>query len=77
MEQENVDQRRRQQHQSKRHDKAGLKQGETILVSAGEGGVAVAAIQLAKVAGARVITTIGSKEEAERTMELGADLAIN
>jgi NADPH:quinone reductase-like Zn-dependent oxidoreductase len=59
------------------HAKAAIKSGETALVSAGGGGVGVAAIQLAKLAGARVLTTVGSKEKAERTRALGADLAIN
>lgn len=59
------------------HYKAGLRTGETVLVTAGGGGVGVAAIQLAKVAGARVITTVGSQDKAERTRELGADVAIN
>jgi NADPH:quinone reductase-like Zn-dependent oxidoreductase len=59
------------------HHKAAVKAGETVLVSAGGGGVGVAAIQLAKIAGARVITTVGSQEKAARTRELGADVAIN
>jgi NADPH:quinone reductase len=59
------------------HRKAALKAGETVLVSAGGGGVGVAAIQLAKLAGARVFTTVGSDEKAARTRELGADVAIN
>src|SRR5216684_8175079 len=59
------------------HHKAVLKAGETVLISAGGGGVGVAAIQLAKVAGARVLTTVGSWEKADRTRTLGADLAIN
>lgn len=59
------------------HHKAALKAGETVLVSAGGGGVGVAAIQLAKMAGARVITTVGSQEKAERTRTLGADVAVN
>jgi NADPH:quinone reductase len=59
------------------HHKAALKSGETVLVSAGGGGVGVAAIQLAKLAGARVLTTVGSPEKAERTRALGADVAIN
>ncbi len=59
------------------HHKAALKAGETVLVSAGGGGVGVAAIQLAKLAGARVITTVGSADKAARTKELGADVAIN
>jgi len=59
------------------HHKAAIKTGETVLVSAGGGGVGVAAIQLAKIAGARVITTVGSAEKVARTRELGADVAIN
>jgi NADPH:quinone reductase-like Zn-dependent oxidoreductase len=59
------------------YHKAQLRPGETVLVSAGGGGVGVAAIQLAKVTHARVLTTVGSREKAERTRELGADVAIN
>ena len=59
------------------HNKAVVKAGETVLVSAGGGGVGVAAIQLAKVAGARVLTTVGSQEKADRIRTLGADAAIN
>jgi NADPH2:quinone reductase len=59
------------------HHKAKLKAGETVLISAGGGGVGVAAIQLAKLAGARVLTTVGSAEKVARTRELGADVSIN
>lgn len=59
------------------HHKAKITAGETVLISAGGGGVGVAAIQLAKLAGARVLTTVGSAEKAARTCELGADVAIN
>lgn len=59
------------------HHRAAIKSGETALISAGGGGVGVAAIQLAKIAGARVFTTVGSAEKAARTRELGADVAIN
>ncbi len=59
------------------HYKAKLQPGETVLVSAGGGGVGVAAIQLGKAAGARVITTVGSAEKAERALGLGADIALN
>jgi NADPH:quinone reductase len=59
------------------HNKAVVKSGETVLVSAGGGGVGVAAIQLARLAGARVITTVGSKEKAERVSALGAHVAVN
>ncbi|AYN31090.1 NADPH:quinone oxidoreductase [Streptomyces albus] len=56
---------------------AGLKEGETFLVHGGTGGVGTAAIQIAKAIGARVVTTVGSPEKAERARELGADLAID
>jgi NADPH:quinone reductase-like Zn-dependent oxidoreductase len=59
------------------HHKAALRSGETVLISAGGGGVGVAAIQLAQLAGARVLTTVGSQEKVERTRALGADVAIN
>jgi NADPH:quinone reductase-like Zn-dependent oxidoreductase len=59
------------------HAKAAIKSDETALVSAGGDGVGVAAIQLAKLVGARVLTTVGSREKAERTRALGADVAIN
>jgi NADPH:quinone reductase-like Zn-dependent oxidoreductase len=59
------------------HNKAAVKSGETVLVSAGGGGVGVAAIQLARIAGARVITTVGSREKAERVTALGANVAVN
>ena len=59
------------------HHKAGVQAGETVLISAGGGGVGVAAIQLAKAAGARVITTVGSQEKVDRTRALGAEVALN
>jgi|SRR5579863_557220 len=59
------------------HHKAALKSGDTVLISAGGGGVGVAAIQLAVAAGARVITTVGSAEKAEGVRALGAHTAVN
>lgn len=59
------------------HNKARVKPGESVLVSAGGGGVGLAAIQLARIAGARVITTVGSREKAERVAALGAQLTVN
>jgi NADPH:quinone reductase len=53
------------------HHKASLKRGESILISGGGGGVGVAAIQLAKIVGARVITTAGSREKCDGVMRLG------
>jgi len=54
-----------------------LKAGETVLIQAGAGGVGVAAIQLAKRAGARVIATASSDERLERLKRLGMDHGIN
>ncbi|MEP6967980.1 MAG: zinc-binding alcohol dehydrogenase family protein [Pseudomonadota bacterium] len=54
-----------------------LKAGETVLIQAGAGGVGVAAIQLAKRAGATVIATASSDERLARLMPLGLDHAIN
>ena len=54
-----------------------LKAGETVLVQAGASGVGVAAIQLAKRAGATVIATASSDERLERLKPLGADHGIN
>ena len=54
-----------------------MQPGDDVLVQAGGSGVGIAAIQLAKHAGARVITTAGSDEKCEKALELGADHAIN
>ncbi|MFQ3633288.1 NAD(P)H-quinone oxidoreductase [Roseiflexus sp.] len=54
-----------------------LQAGETVLIHAGASGVGTAAIQLARVAGARVFTTAGSAEKLALCRELGAELAIN
>jgi len=54
-----------------------LKAGETVLVQAGASGVGVAAIQLAKKAGARVLATASSDERLERLKPLGLDVGIN
>ena len=59
------------------HRKASLKRGESVLISGGGGGVGVAAIQLAKIIGARVITTAGSREKCDGVMRLGAEVAVN
>jgi NADPH2:quinone reductase len=54
-----------------------LSEGETVLIHAGGGGVGVAAIQLAKQAGATVIATASSDEKLERLKGLGLDHGIN
>jgi NADPH2:quinone reductase len=56
---------------------AKLEEGQTVLVHAGAGGVGMAAIQLAKQAGATVISTASSDEKLERLKPLGLDHGIN
>jgi NADPH2:quinone reductase len=58
-------------------DRGGLQAGQTVLIHAGAGGVGHVAIQLAKLKGARVITTVSSAQKAEFVKSLGADEAIN
>jgi NADPH:quinone reductase-like Zn-dependent oxidoreductase len=57
--------------------KAEVKPGQTVLVQAAGSGVSSAAIQIAKLHGARVIATAGSDAKAERGRALGADHVIN
>jgi NADPH2:quinone reductase len=54
-----------------------LKAGETVLVQAGASGVGIAAIQLAKRAGARVFATASSDDRLERLKPYGLDEGIN
>jgi NADPH:quinone reductase len=54
-----------------------LKKGQTVLIQAGAGGVGVAAIQLAKRAGARVFATASSDARLEQLKPLGLDHGIN
>jgi len=58
-------------------DNARLEPGETILVHAGGSGIGTAAIQLAKLIGCTVITTVGSNDKIEKARALGADHVIN
>lgn len=55
----------------------GLKTGETVLVTGASGGVGIAAIQLSKALGARVIALSRDPEKRERLISLGADAAID
>jgi len=54
-----------------------LSAGETVLIQAGASGVGLAAIQLAKRAGATVIATASSDAKLERLREFGLDHGIN
>ena len=54
-----------------------LAEGQTALIHAGAGGVGMAAIQLAKQAGATVISTASSDEKLERLKAFGLDHGIN
>ena len=57
--------------------RAQLRLGETVLVHAAGSGVGVAAVQIAKLHGARVIATAGSDEKLRRAKALGADEVVN
>jgi NADPH2:quinone reductase len=58
-------------------DRAGLQEGETVLIHAAAGGSGSAAVQLAVDRGARVFATAGTDEKVRLCHELGAQLAIN
>jgi putative PIG3 family NAD(P)H quinone oxidoreductase len=57
--------------------KAKLQACETLLVHGGTSGIGTTAIMLAKLFGARVITTAGSVEKCAKCLEIGADVAVN
>ncbi|MEQ1527877.1 MAG: zinc-dependent alcohol dehydrogenase family protein [Methylococcales bacterium] len=57
-------------------DRGGLQSGQTVVIHAGAGGVGHVAIQLAKIKGARVITTVTSAQKAEFVKAMGADEVI-
>jgi 2-desacetyl-2-hydroxyethyl bacteriochlorophyllide A dehydrogenase len=56
---------------------AGLQHGETVLIMGAGSGVGMMAIQMAKLAGARVMTTVGSDDKIPKAVILGADAVIN
>jgi NADPH:quinone reductase-like Zn-dependent oxidoreductase len=56
---------------------AGLQHGETVLIMGAGSGVGSMAVQLAKLAGARVIATVGSDEKIPKAVILGTDAVIN
>lgn len=57
-------------------DRGVLKAGEVVLILGAAGGVGVAAIELAKAMGARVVAAVSSEEKAAFAREAGADDAV-
>lgn len=55
---------------------AQLREGETLFVHGGSGGVGSTVVQMAKAVGARVITTAGNEEKVRICRQLGADVVI-
>ncbi|PMB06669.1 alcohol dehydrogenase [Fischerella thermalis CCMEE 5205] len=58
------------------YERGRLEPGEKVLIHAGAGGVGHVAIQLAKLKGANVCTTVSSQEKADFVKQLGADYPI-
>lgn len=58
-------------------DRAGLEEGETVLVLGATGAVGLAAIQLAKARNARVIAGVASPEKADLVRDAGADATVD
>jgi NADPH:quinone reductase len=58
-------------------DRADLQPGETLLVLGAAGGVGLAAVELGKLMGAKVIAAASSEEKLALCIEKGADLTIN
>jgi NADPH2:quinone reductase len=59
------------------HDRVDIKFWDKLLVHAGAGGVGHVAIQLARITGAEVCTTVGSADKAEFARSFGANRTIN
>ena len=55
------------------YDRGRLEAGQRVLIHAGSGGVGHVAIQLAKLRGAEVCTTVGSQDKARLVRQMGAD----
>jgi len=57
-------------------ERAGLREGETVLVHGAAGGVGTASIQVAKALGARVIAVTSTPDKADFARSAGADEAV-
>ncbi|MBA3835692.1 MAG: NADPH:quinone oxidoreductase family protein, partial [Sphingomonas sp.] len=58
------------------YDRGNLARGQTLLVLGAAGGVGLAAIELGKARGARVIAAVSSEDKAQAARDAGADVAI-
>lgn len=54
-----------------------LKEGESVLITGASGGVSTAAIQIARLLGARVLAVTSGSESVQRVRELGADVVFD
>lgn len=59
------------------HHRARIQEAENLLVLGGSGGIGMAAVQVGRAAGARVIATAGSQEKVEFCRAMGADLVLD
>ena len=59
------------------HRRAELKNNELVLINAAAGGVGIAALQLAKISGARVIAAVGSEQKKKFVEKYNPELVIN
>jgi putative PIG3 family NAD(P)H quinone oxidoreductase len=57
--------------------RAGLKDGETLLVHGGTSGIGNVAVQLGKAMNCRVIATAGSSDKCQLLSDIGTDIALN
>ena len=57
--------------------RAGLRAGESVLITGASGGVSTAAVQIARLSGARVFAVTSGPDKVERVRELGADVVID
>ena len=58
-------------------DRANLKEGETLVVLGASGGVGLAAVELGKIMGAKVIAAASTDEKLDLCKQYGADATIN
>ena len=58
------------------HERSSIRPGDEVLIHAGAGGVGHIAVQLARLAGARICATVGSQTKADFARTLGAEHVI-